>query len=151
MEAGMVRLKGEARMNKHLGFELTVSTSFDAAHRLLAEHYGTGTRLHGHTYNVVVTMQGNELREDGMLFNHYDVRAAIQRVIAGVHDRYLNEVSELQGLNSTPEVIAQYLWAKLEPDMATAGVARLSVEVAESATTKARYEAAVGDDRTGTP
>jgi 6-pyruvoyl-tetrahydropterin synthase len=64
-------------MNTTLPYELSVSTYFDAAHRLLHEHYRTGTRLHGHTYQVVVRMRGDRLYVHDMVFDHYAVRNII--------------------------------------------------------------------------
>jgi membrane protein DedA with SNARE-associated domain len=42
-------------------FELSIATQFDAAHRLLDEVHKSGTRLHGHTYPVLVTFRGSAL------------------------------------------------------------------------------------------
>ncbi|MGH9245886.1 MAG: 6-pyruvoyl trahydropterin synthase family protein [Acidimicrobiales bacterium] len=136
-------------MNRSSSFELTVSTFFDAAHRLLDEHYGTGTRLHGHTYNVVVSIRGTTLRGDGMVFDHYDVRGSVQRVRERLHDTYLNDVAALADVNTTPEVIAEYLWNELTSEITAEGIESMAVEVAESPTMRVRYEAPL--DGAGAP
>jgi 6-pyruvoyltetrahydropterin/6-carboxytetrahydropterin synthase len=126
-----------------LPFGLIVSSSFDAAHKLLDPRYGSGTNLHGHTYKVLVSMHGDELRSEGMLFDHYVVRETINQVVGKLHDSYLNDVPELRDLNTTPEVIARYLWQRLASQLSEHGVRSMWVEIAESATTSARFGGAL--------
>lgn len=126
-------------------FELRLATFFDAAHRLLDEFYGTGTRLHGHTYHMVVAMRGDTLRDDGMVVDHYAVREIVYQTAKEFHDRCLNDFPAFQDLNTTPEVIAKHIWDLLASRLAEHGVRTLSVEIQEGPNAFVRYEAAIED------
>lgn len=112
-------------------WELKFGMHFDAAHRLLDELYKTGTRMHGHTYSVNVTLRGTSLLEHGMLVNHYTARDAIQRVVGSLHDTCLNDHPELSDVNTTPEVIAQFLWRGLREELDDPRIESMAVEVGE--------------------
>jgi 6-pyruvoyltetrahydropterin/6-carboxytetrahydropterin synthase len=131
----------EERVNTSGTWELRFGTHFDAAHRLLDELYKTGTRLHGHTYPVTVTLRGSSLLDHGMLVNHYTVRDAIQRVVGRLHDTYLNDHPELRELNTTPEVITEFLWRALREELDDARIESMAVEVGEGPTQSVRFEA----------
>jgi 6-pyruvoyltetrahydropterin/6-carboxytetrahydropterin synthase len=122
-------------------FELSFATQFDAAHRLLDELYKSGTRLHGHTYPVVVTLRGSALLDHGMLLNHYSAREAIARAIGELHDTCLNDHPELGSVNTTPEVLAYFLWRQLSRELEGSGIEELAVEVGELPSQHARFDA----------
>lgn len=124
-------------------FELRQATFFDAAHQLLDEFYGTGTRLHGHTYQMVVAMRGESLRDDGMVVDHYAVREIVYQTAKEFHDRCLNDFAAFQDLNTTPEVIAKHIWDLLASRLAEHGVQTLSVEISEGPNAHVRYEAVI--------
>jgi 6-pyruvoyltetrahydropterin/6-carboxytetrahydropterin synthase len=122
-------------------WEFKFGTHFDAAHRLLDELYKTGTRLHGHTYAVNVTLRGTSLLDHGMVVNHYTAREAILGVVGSLHDTYLNDHPDLSDVNTTPEVIAQFLWRGLREALDDHPIESMAVEVGESPTVSVTFEA----------
>lgn len=59
---------------------LTVRSSFDAAHRILG-HPGKCAYLHGHTYHVEVTVAAARLDPLGMVIDFDDLRALVRKAV----------------------------------------------------------------------
>jgi 6-pyruvoyltetrahydropterin/6-carboxytetrahydropterin synthase len=77
----------------------------EAAHRLpyLPPGHKCG-RLHGHTFQIEVHVQGQPVPKSGWIIN--SIEDQIDR-------RYLNEVEGLE--NPTSENVASWVWQKLKP------------------------------------
>ncbi|WDC83698.1 6-carboxytetrahydropterin synthase QueD [Caloramator sp. mosi_1] len=81
---------------------------FDAAHNLIHYH-GKCERLHGHTYKLVVKLEG-EPDSEGMVFDFVELKRIVkERVIDKFDHTYLNEIIE----QPTAENIAVYVWDEL--------------------------------------
>lgn len=84
--------------------------TFDAAH-FLTKYHGKCENLHGHTYRLRVTVEG-EIQEDGMVVDFLEVKALVKEKILGKFDhRNLNDFFE----NPTAEFVAKYIWDELKP------------------------------------
>lgn len=108
--------------------------TFEAAHRL--PHVPEGhkcARLHGHSFQVRVTITGELDPVLGWVMDFADVKAACR----GVHDRldhqYLNDIEGLE--NPTSEEIARWIWRALKPALSLLSM----VEVRETCTSGCRY------------
>jgi 6-pyruvoyltetrahydropterin/6-carboxytetrahydropterin synthase len=112
-------------------FEIGVSAQFEAAHRLVGD-FGPATRMHGHTYRLDVAVRGERLAADNTLYDIGKLREAVDGIAGELHYRDLNEVPGLEGVNTTAEAVASYIWERLAPDLRAAGMASLSVRVWES-------------------
>jgi 6-pyruvoyltetrahydropterin/6-carboxytetrahydropterin synthase len=107
--------------------------TFEAAHRLPNVPEGHKcARLHGHSFQVRVTVRGPVDPHLGWVMDFADIKAACK----GVHDRldhrYLNEIEGLE--NPTSEVLAQWIWRALAGALPLA-----AVEVRETCTTGCVY------------
>ncbi|HUS90225.1 MAG TPA: 6-carboxytetrahydropterin synthase QueD [Phycisphaerae bacterium] len=94
--------------------ELIRTFRFEAAHALPnvpAEH--KCRRLHGHSYRVDIHVTGPIDPEKGWVMDFGDVKRAVEPVLAELDHRMLSDVPGLE--NSTSEMIAKYLWARLRP------------------------------------
>jgi 6-pyruvoyltetrahydropterin/6-carboxytetrahydropterin synthase len=94
---------------------------FDAAHQL--PHVPAGHkcgRLHGHTYRVEVHLTGPVDPAAGWVTDFGDVASAFQPLHAQLDHNYLNEVPGLE--NPTSEVLAQWIWARLQPALPLSAV-----------------------------
>ena len=88
--------------------EIAREYTFDAAH-MLEWHSGPCARLHGHTYRLVVVVEGG-LSADGVVLDFADLDTVVRTEVLEVLDhRYLNEVLE----NPTAELIAEFAWQAL--------------------------------------
>jgi 6-pyruvoyltetrahydropterin/6-carboxytetrahydropterin synthase len=99
--------------------ELFKEFTFEAAHRL--PHVPSGHkcfRLHGHSYRVVVHVEGDVDERSGWVRDFADIKCAMRPVLGRLDHYYLNEIEGLD--NPTSEVLARWIWARLEgslPDL----------------------------------
>jgi 6-pyruvoyltetrahydropterin/6-carboxytetrahydropterin synthase len=74
---------------------------------------------HGHDYEMEVYFEGPVDPQTGMILNLVDVDRILDRVIAPVGGKHLNlEVDELRGQVPTTEVLARYLFDRVERECA---------------------------------
>ena len=85
---------------------------FEAAHRLpnVPETHKC-SRLHGHTYHVVVAVTGDVDERMGWILDFADIDEAWKPLHATLDHRYLNDVPGLE--NPTAERIAQFIHARI--------------------------------------
>jgi 6-pyruvoyltetrahydropterin/6-carboxytetrahydropterin synthase len=93
-------------------YRMTVESQFSAAHAIRG-HQGPCCRLHGHSYRVVVHLQGTELDALGMLIDYADVKRALAEALAPFDHAYLNDLPEFAEVNPTSEAIARLLHGRL--------------------------------------
>jgi len=123
-------------------FEVGLALSFEAAHRLVGD-FGPAQRLHGHTYRVEVVVRGESITPEGVLINVGALQQAADAAIQPLHMRCLDDLLELQGRNTTVEVLAQYLHGRISPALKTHSGAGLIVRVWESPSVWGAYEAPI--------
>jgi len=166
-EAGVV--PGPAEISLRLAKE---DFAFAAAHFTLFPDR-SAERLHGHNYRVRVELSGAELDGDGLLVAVAPLKAEIRALCAALDERILipeksrrlsvrregdslcvalgerayrfpaDEVALLPLPNVTIEALARHLWEALAPSLARTAVARLRVEVEETAGQSAAWDAPV--------
>lgn len=113
---------------------ITKSFAFDAAHWLphVPESHKC-RRLHGHTYRVVLGLEGELDTRLGWVEDYNVVSAAAKPLRAELDHHCLNEIPGLE--NPTAEVLAAWIYQRLLP-----ALPRLAdVTVCETPTTEARY------------
>ena len=85
---------------------------FDAAHRLPSAPEGHKCRqLHGHTYRVVIHVEGEVDEERGWIVDFADIKAAMKPLLAQLDHHYLNEIEGLD--KPTAESLADWFWRHL--------------------------------------
>lgn len=106
----------------------------EAAHRLPNVPEGHKcSRLHGHSFRIVVTVSGEPGAESGWIMDFADIATAFQPLHERLDHNYLNEVEGLE--NPTSEVLARWVWDELAPRLR--GLSQ--VEVRETCTSGCRY------------
>lgn len=107
---------------------------FDAAHNLI-EYHGKCERLHGHTYKLVVKLEGKRGSED-MVYDFIELKNLVKEEIISKFDHaYLNDIIE----QPTAENIAVYVWDKLQPKIDRPNCHLYEVEVWETKTSGIVY------------
>ena len=107
---------------------------FEAAHRLPNVPEGHKcARLHGHSFRVEVHVRGEVDEKLGWVRDFSDIKKAFEPLHEQLDHRYLNEIPGLE--NPTSEVLAQWIWQKLEP--ALSGLSLIVVR--ETCTSGAAY------------
>lgn len=94
--------------------ELFKDIRFEAAHRLpnLPEDHKC-RRLHGHSYQVRITVKGEPDEHTGWIIDFADIAAAFQPLRDQLDHYYLNEIEGLE--NPTSENLARWIWDRLKP------------------------------------
>lgn len=121
-------------------FELGTVSQFEAAHRLVGD-FGPATRMHGHTYRLEVTVEGEQLDSDNVLFDLVALDAAVDQLVSRLHYQDLNEVPGLEGVNTTAEAMARFCWQALAETLPKKGLTGLAVRLWESPRVFAGYRA----------
>lgn len=107
---------------------------FDAAHNLIHYH-GKCERLHGHTYKLVVKLEGVRGPED-MIYDFTQLKRLVkEQVLEEFDHHYINDFIE----QPTAENIAIYIWDKLEPLVRTDNARLCEIEVWETKTSGIIY------------
>jgi len=100
--------------------------TFEAAHFLPSAPPGhPNARVHGHSFRVRVTIDGEPDDKTGIIMHLDDVEAALADVHEALDHRMLNEVEGLS--QPTLERIAMWLWDRLHnrlPGLAEIAIAR---------------------------
>ncbi len=100
--------------------------TFEAAHFLPSAPPGhPNARVHGHSFRVRVTIDGEPDEETGLVMHLDDVEAALADVHEALDHRFLNEVEGLS--QPTLERITMWLWDRLHnrlPGLAEIEIAR---------------------------
>ncbi len=108
---------------------------FDAAHYLPAYH-GKCEKLHGHTYKLVVKLEGQPDAE-GMIMDFLVLKRIVTEKVLSVLDHAcLNDVLP----QPSAEYIAMWVWAQLADELRRDNARLAAVEVWETKTSGVLYQ-----------
>ena len=107
---------------------LSKDFTFDAAHNLIHYH-GKCERLHGHTYRLRVTLEGQPDAE-GMIMDFIELKQIVrERVLSRLDHAYLNDILP----QPSAENIAVWVWNELAENVARENCRLYEVSVWETA------------------
>ena len=114
--------------------ELYKDFRFEAAHRLPFVPEGHPcARLHGHSFFVRLTIDGEVNPETGWVMDFDDIKEAFAPLLDQLDHYYLNDVKGLE--NPTSENLAKWIWNHLKPRLAEL----CAVEIRETCTVGCVY------------
>jgi 6-pyruvoyltetrahydropterin/6-carboxytetrahydropterin synthase len=88
--------------------------TFEAAHRLLYLPEGHKcSRLHGHTFKVLIYVRGNVAQKTNWIMDYAHIENAFRPVFETLDHHYLNDIEEIG--NPTSEAISLYIFERLKP------------------------------------
>jgi len=119
---------------------LTVKGGFSAAHAL-REYEGECEELHGHNWNVEVTVQTEGLDDVGLGVDFRVMKNVLKSELDPLDHKFLNEVEPFDRLNPSSENLARYLFEQLSSKLNRDGVKVVEVAVGESQNVRAAYRA----------
>jgi len=94
--------------------EIFKEFTFEAAHDLPNTPDGHKCRrLHGHSFRVRISVEGEVDPVTGWVMDYAEIKAAFKPIWDLLDHHYLNDIPGLE--NPTSEVIARWIWAELKP------------------------------------
>ncbi|MDR3136620.1 MAG: 6-carboxytetrahydropterin synthase QueD [Coriobacteriales bacterium] len=118
-------------------YTLTIKDHFDAAHALIG-YPGECRNLHGHTWDVEVSVSSRTLDTVGLVYDFKALKDILARALADFDHRYLNEVQPFDRMNSTAENLARVVYQRIQ-DALPAGIQIEEVVVWESPQARLAY------------
>ncbi len=119
-------------------YALTVRDHFDAAHSLRG-YDGECSRLHGHTWDVEVTVEGSDLDAIGILYDFKQLKADLRTALDAFDHRYLDEIPPFDAMNATAENLAREVHARVAGTVTGKGLVLSEVTVWESPVARIVY------------
>ncbi|MCX8044824.1 MAG: 6-carboxytetrahydropterin synthase QueD [Desulfobacterota bacterium] len=119
-------------------FELTVESSFAAAHRL-RDYQGKCETIHGHTWRVAMSVTAPAVNQIGIAADFHDLKTILKQVLEPLDHVCLNDIPPFTELNPSSENIARFLFGRLKALVQQHGVQLSKVTVWESPTACAAY------------
>lgn len=93
-------------------FEIIVGDDFSAAHKLM-EYKGKCEVLHGHNYKAWVKVSANDTDSRGLVVDFTDIKQILKEVVLELDHKYLNEMDFFKKNNPTSELLAKYIFDKV--------------------------------------
>ncbi len=90
-------------------FVLKIVTDFASAHSLRG-YPGDCSRLHGHNWQVEVSVESEVLDATGIAIDFREIKKQTKAVVKRLDHQYLNEIPPFDVLNPTAENIAKYFY-----------------------------------------
>ena len=113
---------------------LTKDFQFEAAQTLpLAPEGHKCRKMHGHSFKLEISVEGESDPKTGWFYDHADISRAMKPLLAVLDHGYLIEIPGLE--NPTIEIMCAWFWAKLAPQLP--GLAEIVVH--ETPTARCSY------------
>lgn len=112
-------------------YEVSVRQYFDAAHYLRG-YQGRCERLHGHRFQVVVSVQVDEVNDIGLAYDFVELKEQLTAVLERLDHVCLNEIPPFDQINPSSENIATTIYKELQARLAEAPISISSIQVWES-------------------
>ncbi|MCX7911362.1 MAG: 6-carboxytetrahydropterin synthase QueD [Dehalococcoidales bacterium] len=119
-------------------YEITVNGHFEAAHYLRG-YRGKCENVHGHRYQVVVTVEAARTNEIGIACDFTVLKKHLREILSRYDHACLNDITPFDEINPSAENIAATIYDQLKSALAAAPVRIRSVAVWESPEQGATY------------
>jgi 6-pyruvoyltetrahydropterin/6-carboxytetrahydropterin synthase len=122
-------------------FEITVEATFSSGH-YLRNYHGKCENPHGHNYRVLVTLQGKELDDSGLLLDFKLLKQVMRPVVNYLDHQMINDLKPFDEINPSAENLARYFYQETSKQMLEMTNGRVSVKdcvMYETDTSMARY------------
>src|SRR4030095_1982131 len=117
-------------------FTLKKSFRFEASHQL-KNHKGKCARLHGHSWEFIVEIEG-EIDKNNMVIDYAEISEIAKPLIDEKLDHWhLNDT--LNSDDPTSEYVSKWLYNYLKPHFTTERYKLIALEVKETCTSGCRY------------
>jgi len=118
-------------------FTITVENTFTAQHQLTMPD-GRTEPLHSHNWIVTTAVSAAKLDKTGLALDFNFLKEKLEKIIAPLRQAKLEELTCFQGINTSAEYLAKYIFTKLEP-LLPANVKLKYIEVCEAPGCRAKF------------
>ncbi|HCU25380.1 MAG TPA: 6-carboxytetrahydropterin synthase QueD [Deltaproteobacteria bacterium] len=94
-------------------YEVIITQPFVAAHRLKL-YGGEWEPLHGHNWKVEVRLAGRDLDRIEVLIDFLEVKKQVQNILKEIDYTYFNENERFSGHNPSAEIVARWIFGKVQ-------------------------------------
>jgi len=112
-------------------FEVSVKQHFDAAH-YLRDYHGKCEELHGHRFEVVVSLKCDELNDIGLAYDFTELKRLLGEILINYDHTCINDVTPFDKINASSENIATTIYEQLKQKLGEFATALSGVQVWES-------------------
>lgn len=119
-------------------YEVSVRQHFDAAHYLRG-YRGKCENLHGHRFEVVVSVRAQSVDQIGLAYDFIELKELLGEILERYDHTCLNEKSPFDQINPSSENIATIIYQELQDRLGEAHHTISSVQVWESPETCITY------------
>jgi len=119
-------------------YEISVEQHFDAAH-FLRGYQGKCEALHGHRFQVFVTLKAEKLDKTGMAYDFTVLKKQLGEITGRFDHSCLNDIAPFDKINPSSENIAATVYKELKKKLAKAPVVLARVEIRETPQNRAVY------------
>lgn len=119
-------------------FELTVESSFSAAHQLRGYH-GKCEQLHGHNWKVQIHVLADKLNDIDIAIDFHELKKYLTEVISPLDHCFLNDVFPFTEKNPSSENMAKWIFDSLRKKIVSTHLMLSAVTVWESENASATY------------
>jgi len=93
-------------------YEISVREHFDAAHALRG-YKGKCENIHGHRFEVVVTLRAEKLDDIGIAYDFAEIKRHLREVLVRFDHTSLNDIKPFHRINPSSENIAATIYGEL--------------------------------------
>jgi 6-pyruvoyltetrahydropterin/6-carboxytetrahydropterin synthase len=119
-------------------YELTVETSFSAAHQLRG-YKGKCENMHGHNWKVQINVMAEKLNEIDIAMDFNDLKKTANEVVSPLDHAFLNDIFPFTEKNPSSENVAKWIYDCIKKKINTDNLRVAAVTVWESDSASASY------------
>ncbi len=119
-------------------YRITVKQHFDAAHYLRG-YKGKCENVHGHRFEVVVSLESKQLNDIGIVYDFVELKRKLNDILDRFDHASLNDIPPFDKINPSSENIAAAVFRELQSKLKGEPTTLTAVEVWESPENCVRY------------
>lgn len=112
-------------------FIINIKSNFSAAHNLVG-YKGDCSKVHGHNWNVRLTLRCSRIDKVGMTIDFKILKKEFNNILEEFDHEDLNQLSCFKGCNPTSESIAKVIFEKAQSVFNNDHTSVYEIEVSES-------------------
>jgi len=119
-------------------YEITITRSFSAAH-VLKDIGGKCEGLHGHNFDVEVSLAAVDLNKEGLLIDFRILKGWTDEILDCLDHKHLNDLPYFKDKNPSAENLARFIYDRISDKVKLKNIDVSRVTVWESEKARATY------------